>query len=72
VTLDGAVAGKKAFSGVQPFVLMRNLTTTKTITLSKAAVTRLKRNGGSLKVSALTSFSTLAAVTKTVKIARTR
>jgi hypothetical protein len=72
VTLDGAVGGMKAFVGVKPFVLMRNLTTTKTINLRKAAATRLKRKGGALKVSALTSFSTLAAVTKTVKLARTR
>jgi hypothetical protein len=72
VTLDGAVGGQKAFAGVKPFVLMRNLSITRTIRLSKAAATRLRSRGGALKVSALTSFSTLAAVTKTVKVARTR
>ncbi len=32
---------------------------------------RLKKKGGSLKVTAATSFSTLAAATKTVKVSRT-
>jgi hypothetical protein len=69
VTLAGTVAGKRF--AVKPFVLMRTRSRTVTVKFSKAVATRLKQKGGSLKVSSLTSYSSLAAATKTVKVART-
>ncbi|HEV7804696.1 MAG TPA: hypothetical protein VGO80_02670 [Solirubrobacteraceae bacterium] len=68
VTLNGTVAGKRF--AVKPFVLMRTLNRTVTVRFSQAVATRLKQEGGALKVSSLTSFSSLAAATKTVKVAR--
>jgi len=49
---------------------MRTLKTTITVRFSTIA-NRLKK-GGSVKVSALTTFSSLAAATKTVRVARVR
>lgn len=40
--------------------------------LSSAATRRLKKKGGSLKVSALTMFSSLPTTTKTVRVERKR
>lgn len=71
VTLKGVVAGKKAFAG-KPFILLRKAKRTLTMKLSTAATRRLKKKGGSLRVSALTMFSTLPTATKTVRVARTR
>ena len=61
---------KKAFA-VKPFVLMRTLKKTVTVRFSKSVATRMKK-GGFLKISALTSFSTLKAATKTVRLARVK
>jgi hypothetical protein len=69
VTLNGLIAGKKAFAS-KTFVVMRNVTRTYTMKLSKATAVSLNKRGGALSVSALTGLSTLSAVTKTVKLAR--
>ena len=69
VTLKGTVAGKKAFADKQ-VIVMRTLKSTVTLKLTKAVASRLKKKGGSLKVSAQTSFSSLAATSKTVKVAK--
>jgi len=50
---------------------MRTLKKTVTVRFSKSVATRMKK-GGFLKISALTSFSTLEAATKTVRIARVK
>jgi len=71
VTLNGVVAGKKAFAQKQVIVL-RNAKKAFTVKFTKVAANRLKKKGGSLKVTALTSFSTLAATAKTVKVAKPR
>jgi hypothetical protein len=71
VTLKGVVAGRKAFAG-KPFVLLRKAKRTLTTKLSGATTRHLKKKGGSLRVSALTMFSTLPTTTKTVRVARTR
>jgi len=41
-------------------------------TLTSASTKRLNKKGGSLKASAATSFSTLVAASRTVKVARRR
>ena len=69
MTLKGTVAGKKAFADKQ-VIVMRALKSTVTLKLTKAVASRLKKKGGSLKVTAQTSFSSLAATTKTVKVAK--
>jgi len=71
VTLKGVLAGKKAFAGKR-FILLRKAKRTFTMKLSTAATRRLKKKGGSLKVSALTMFSSLPTTTKTVRVARKR
>jgi len=71
VMLSGVVAGKKAFT-FKPFILLRNVSQTFTVKLSKTATTRLKKKGGALKVTAATSFSTLGSVSKSVRVAKTR
>jgi hypothetical protein len=69
VTLNGLIAGKKAFTS-KTIVVMRNVTKTFTVALSNATTSRLNAKGGSLSVSALTAFSSLSSVTKSVKLAR--
>jgi hypothetical protein len=69
VTLDGLVAGKKAFAS-KTVVVMRNITKTVTVKLTSVAGNRLKKSGGALKVTAATAFSTLSSVNKTVKVAK--
>ena len=69
VTLDGVVAGKKAFAQ-KALVVMRNVKQTVTVKLSSVAANRLKKKGGSLKVSARTVNGSLASISKTVKVAK--
>lgn len=69
VTLRGVVAGKKAFK-LKPFILVRNVSRTFTVKLGRTTTSRLRKKGGSMKVTAATSFSTLRAVSKSVKVAR--
>ncbi len=69
VTLDGVVAGKKAFAQ-KVFVVMRNVKQTVTVKLTSAAAKRLKTKGGSIKVSARTVNGSLASISKTAKVAK--
>ena len=71
VTLKGSVAGKRAFAG-KTIVIKRNASKTLSVKLTTVVTRRLKKKGGTLKVSALTALSSLPATTKTVKIARRR
>ena len=72
VALSGVVAGKRAFTPPKPFVLLRNASQTFTVKLNSSTAKRLKKKGGALKVTALTYFSTLSSVSKSVKVAKTR
>lgn len=69
VTLSGVIAGKPAFAG-KTIVVLRKVTKTITVTLSKATTSRLNKKGGAIKVSAATAFSSLSATTKTVRLTR--
>ena len=69
MVLDGIVAGKKAFAQ-KVFVVLRNVTQKVTVKLAPVAANRLKKKGGSLKVSAKTVNGTLAMVSKSVKVAK--
>ena len=53
VVLDGVVAGKKAFAQ-KAIVVMRNVKQTITVKLTSVVANRLKKKGGSLKVTART------------------
>ena len=72
VALSGVVAGKRAFTPLKPFVLLRNASQTFTVKLNSSTTKRLKKKGGSLKVTALTYFSSLSSASKSVKVAKTR
>ena len=69
VTLDGTAAGKKAFTK-KTVVIVRNVKKTFTVKLTSTVAKRLKKKGGSVKVTAQTALSSLRlGVSKTVKVA---
>ena len=71
VKLKGAISGRRAFASKQ-IVMLRNTRKTLTMKLTSASSKRLTKKGGSLKASAATSYSSLAAASKTVKVTRKR
>jgi hypothetical protein len=69
VTLDGLVAGRQAFTQ-KAVVVLRSVKQSVTVKLTSAAASRLKKKGGSLTVSAKTVNASLAAISKSVKVAK--
>jgi hypothetical protein len=69
VVIDGAIGNAKAFAQ-KVVVVMRNVRQSVAVKLTTVTGNRLKKKGGSLKVTAKTVNGTLSAVTSSVKVAR--
>jgi len=69
VKVSAKIAGKSVMR-TTTLAIVRGKSSPITVTLSKSTTRRLKSKGGSLTITATTSFSSLSSSTRTLKVKR--